>query len=81
MPMHLECIKGLDLKMIFDCRFLELESSGQKSEVRLHFLAKGRQMHTEIFPYLLADNQWHKVSVAISASHVTLFVDCNRYVL
>ncbi|XP_017340122.1 protein kinase C-binding protein NELL2 [Ictalurus punctatus] len=59
-------------------RFLELESSGQKSEVRLHFLAKGRQIHTEIFPYLLADNQWHKVSVAISASHVTLYVDCNR---
>ncbi|KAG7324097.1 hypothetical protein KOW79_012113 [Hemibagrus wyckioides] len=59
-------------------RFLELESSGQKSEVRLHFLAKGRQMHTEIFPYLLADNQWHKVSVAISASHITLYVDCNR---
>ncbi|XP_062857994.1 protein kinase C-binding protein NELL2a [Trichomycterus rosablanca] len=59
-------------------RFLELESSGQKSEVRLHFLAKGRQTHTEVFPYMLADNQWHKVSVAISASHVTLYVDCNR---
>ncbi|XP_066524006.1 protein kinase C-binding protein NELL2a [Hoplias malabaricus] len=59
-------------------RFLELESSGQKNEVRLHFQAKGQQTHTEIFPYTLADNQWHKVSVAISASHVTLYVDCNR---
>uniref|UniRef100_A0AAR2K3T8 Neural EGFL like 2 n=1 Tax=Pygocentrus nattereri TaxID=42514 RepID=A0AAR2K3T8_PYGNA len=59
-------------------RFLELESSGQKSEVRLHFQAKGQQTHTEIFPYTLADNQWHKLSVAISASHVTLYVDCNR---
>uniref|UniRef100_A0A8B9K1U8 Neural EGFL like 2 n=1 Tax=Astyanax mexicanus TaxID=7994 RepID=A0A8B9K1U8_ASTMX len=60
------------------CRYLELESSGQKSEVRLHFQTKGQQTHTEIFPYTLADNQWHKVSVAISASHVTLYVDCNR---
>uniref|UniRef100_A0A8B9RAC7 Neural EGFL like 2 n=1 Tax=Astyanax mexicanus TaxID=7994 RepID=A0A8B9RAC7_ASTMX len=59
-------------------RYLELESSGQKSEVRLHFQTKGQQTHTEIFPYTLADNQWHKVSVAISASHVTLYVDCNR---
>lgn len=59
-------------------RYLELESSGQKSEVRLHFQAKGQQTHTEILPYTLADNQWHKVSVAISASHVTLYVDCNR---
>lgn len=61
------------------CRLLELESSGQKSEVRLHFQTKGQQTYTEIFPYTLADNQWHKVSVAISASHVALYVDCNRY--
>uniref|UniRef100_A0A8C1J7X9 Neural EGFL like 2 n=1 Tax=Cyprinus carpio TaxID=7962 RepID=A0A8C1J7X9_CYPCA len=57
---------------------LELESSGQKSEVRLHFQTKGQQTYTEIFPYLLADNQWHKVSVSISASHVALYVDCNK---
>ncbi|ROI37162.1 Protein kinase C-binding protein NELL2 [Anabarilius grahami] len=59
-------------------RLLELESSGQKSEVRLHFQTKGQQTYTEIFPYMLADDQWHKVSVAISASHVALYVDCNR---
>ncbi|XP_026856844.2 protein kinase C-binding protein NELL2 isoform X1 [Electrophorus electricus] len=59
-------------------RFLELESSGQKNEVRLHFQVKGQQTHTEVFPYTLADNQWHKVAVAISASHATLYVDCNR---
>uniref|UniRef100_A0AAQ6AQA8 Neural EGFL like 2 n=1 Tax=Amphiprion ocellaris TaxID=80972 RepID=A0AAQ6AQA8_AMPOC len=59
-------------------RFLELESSGQRSEVRLHYRTKGQQDHTEVFPYSLADDQWHKVSVAISASHVILHVDCNR---
>ncbi|KAM3870175.1 protein kinase C-binding protein NELL2a [Diretmus argenteus] len=59
-------------------RFLELESSGQRSEVRLHYHTKGQQAHTEVFPYSLADDQWHKVSVAVSASHVILHVDCNR---
>uniref|UniRef100_A0A6Q2YTR0 NEL-like protein 2 n=1 Tax=Esox lucius TaxID=8010 RepID=A0A6Q2YTR0_ESOLU len=59
-------------------RFLELESSGQRSEVRLHYRTVGQQAHTEVFPYSLADGQWHKVSVAISASHIVLHVDCNR---
>uniref|UniRef100_A0AAY4EA35 Neural EGFL like 2 n=1 Tax=Denticeps clupeoides TaxID=299321 RepID=A0AAY4EA35_9TELE len=61
-----------------DQRFLELESSGQRNEVRLHFRTQANQAHTEIFPYTLADDQWHKVSLAISASHVILHVDCNR---
>ncbi|XP_013876273.1 protein kinase C-binding protein NELL2a isoform X1 [Austrofundulus limnaeus] len=59
-------------------RFLELESSGQRSEVRLHYRTRSHQDHTEVFPYSLADDQWHKVSVAVSASHVILHVDCNR---
>ncbi|KAM7396995.1 hypothetical protein PAMP_019994 [Pampus punctatissimus] len=59
-------------------RLLELESSGQRSEVRLHYRTKGQQAHTEVFPYSLADDQWHKVSVAVSASHVILHIDCNR---
>uniref|UniRef100_A0A673Y3Q1 Neural EGFL like 2 n=1 Tax=Salmo trutta TaxID=8032 RepID=A0A673Y3Q1_SALTR len=59
-------------------RFLELESSGQRNEVRLHYRTKGQKAHTEVFPYSLADGQWHKVSVAVSASHIILHVDCNR---
>ncbi|XP_023666191.1 protein kinase C-binding protein NELL2a-like [Paramormyrops kingsleyae] len=59
-------------------RFLELESSGQRSEVRLHYRSQGHQPRTEIFPYALADGQWHKLSVALSASHLQLHVDCNR---
>ncbi|MGH0176834.1 UNVERIFIED_CONTAM: hypothetical protein FKN15_073777 [Acipenser sinensis] len=59
-------------------RFLELESSGHRNEIRLHYRTKSQQAHTEVFPYILADNQWHKVSIAVSASHVILHVDCNR---
>ncbi|XP_061085891.1 protein kinase C-binding protein NELL2 [Conger conger] len=61
-----------------DQRFLELESSGQREEIRLHYRSRGQQPHTEVFPYALADGRWHKLSVAVSASHVLLHVDCNR---
>ncbi|MBN3317000.1 NELL2 protein, partial [Atractosteus spatula] len=61
-----------------DQRYLELESSGHRNEIRLHYRTKSQQAHTEIFPYTLADNQWHKVSIAVSASHVILHIDCNR---
>lgn len=63
---------------VMPLRFLELESSGQRSEVRLHYRSQGHQPRTEIFPYALADGQWHKLSVALSASHLQLHVDCNR---
>ncbi|MGH0137314.1 UNVERIFIED_CONTAM: hypothetical protein FKN15_069950, partial [Acipenser sinensis] len=62
-----------------DQRFLELESSGHRNEIRLHYRTKSQQAHTEVFPYILADNQWHKVSIAVSASHVILHVDCSRF--
>uniref|UniRef100_A0A8C1QBR7 Neural EGFL like 2 n=1 Tax=Cyprinus carpio TaxID=7962 RepID=A0A8C1QBR7_CYPCA len=75
---HLRNANSLSLSLSLSLTLLELESSGQKSEVRLHFQTKGQQTYTEIFPYLLADNQWHKVSVSISASHVALYVDCNK---
>ncbi|KAG9346922.1 hypothetical protein JZ751_005849, partial [Albula glossodonta] len=58
--------------------FLELESSGQQNEIRLHYRTRNQQQHSEVFPYTLADDQWHKVSIALSASHVLLHVDCNR---
>ncbi|MBN3274579.1 NEL protein, partial [Polyodon spathula] len=61
-----------------DQRFLELESSGHRNEIRLHYRTKSQQAHTEVFPYILADNQWHKVSIAVSASHVVLHVDCSK---
>lgn len=72
------CLKKAGGLPLLFFRFLELESSGQRSEVRLHYRTKGQTAHTEVFPYSLADDQWHKVSVAVSASHVILHVDCNR---
>ncbi|XP_064877438.1 LOW QUALITY PROTEIN: protein kinase C-binding protein NELL2 [Oncorhynchus nerka] len=59
-------------------RYLELESSGQRNEIRLHYRTRDQRQHTEGFPYSLADDRWHKLSVAVSVSHVVLHVDCNR---
>ncbi|XP_063253625.1 protein kinase C-binding protein NELL1 [Prinia subflava] len=55
----------------------ELESSGLRDEVRLHYRSGGRS-RTEVFPFRLADGQWHRVAVSLSASHLLLHVDCNR---
>ncbi|KAL2102354.1 hypothetical protein ACEWY4_001522 [Coilia grayii] len=59
-------------------RFLELESSGPRSELRLHYSTRDQRAHTEVFPYSLADDRWHKVSLGISASHLVLHVDCSK---
>ncbi|XP_036865489.2 protein kinase C-binding protein NELL2 isoform X1 [Manis javanica] len=61
-----------------DHRYLELESSGHRNEVRLHYRSGRRHPHTEVFPYILADGRWHKLSLAVSASHLILHVDCNK---
>ncbi|XP_065413691.1 protein kinase C-binding protein NELL2 isoform X9 [Chrysemys picta bellii] len=61
-----------------DHRYLELESSGHRNEIRLHYRSGGHHSHTEVFPYILADDKWHRLSLAISASHLILHVDCNR---
>uniref|UniRef100_A0A452GL04 Protein kinase C-binding protein NELL2 n=1 Tax=Gopherus agassizii TaxID=38772 RepID=A0A452GL04_9SAUR len=61
-----------------DHRYLELESSGHRNEIRFHYRSGGHRSHTEVFPYILADDKWHRLSLAISASHLILHVDCNR---
>ncbi|XP_074840172.1 protein kinase C-binding protein NELL2 isoform X1 [Carettochelys insculpta] len=61
-----------------DHRYLELESSGHRNEIRFHYRSGSHRSHTEVFPYILADDKWHKLSLAISASHLILHVDCNR---
>ncbi|XP_068116533.1 protein kinase C-binding protein NELL1 isoform X1 [Hyperolius riggenbachi] len=57
--------------------FFELESSGLRDEIRYHYRFNGKS-RTEAFPYRLADGQWHKVALTVSASHVLLHVDCNK---
>lgn len=57
--------------------YFELESSGQRDEIRYHYRFNGKS-RTETFPYRLADGQWHKIALSVSASHLLLHVDCNR---
>uniref|UniRef100_A0AAX7V2K1 Neural EGFL like 1 n=1 Tax=Astatotilapia calliptera TaxID=8154 RepID=A0AAX7V2K1_ASTCA len=57
--------------------YFELESSGVREEIRYHYRFKGKP-RSESFPYRLADGQWHKIALTISASHLLLHVDCNR---
>ncbi|GFY64561.1 protein kinase C-binding protein NELL1 [Trichonephila inaurata madagascariensis] len=58
-------------------RFLELQSSGRKDEVRLHYTHKN-STYVETFPYHLSDKNWHQVAISVSGNTVNLYVDCNR---
>lgn len=61
----------------FGYRFLELQSSARKDEIRLHYTHKDI-VYVEIFPYQLADGRWHRLAVTVSGNHVVILVDCNR---
>ncbi|XP_070182140.1 protein kinase C-binding protein NELL1-like isoform X2 [Littorina saxatilis] len=58
-------------------RYLELESSGRRDEVRFHY-TYDQQARVETFPYRLADGRWHKVALTLSGSKVTLSVNCSQ---
>ncbi|XP_034938138.1 protein kinase C-binding protein NELL1-like isoform X2 [Chelonus insularis] len=59
-------------------RYLELQSSGRKDELRLHYVSRrDGAVHVEAFPFRLADGVWHKVALSISGSQVELLVDCH----
>ncbi|CAH1159443.1 unnamed protein product [Phaedon cochleariae] len=58
-------------------RYLELQSSGRKNEIRLHYTVKAdAKVHVETFKHCLADDRWHDVAVSVSGPQVELFVDC-----
>ncbi|CAL8404829.1 unnamed protein product [Boreogadus saida] len=57
--------------------YFELESSGVREEIRYHYRFNGKP-RSESFPYRLADGQWHKIALTVSATHLLLHVDCNR---
>ncbi|XP_071453142.1 protein kinase C-binding protein NELL1-like isoform X3 [Hetaerina americana] len=59
-------------------RYLELQSSGRKDEIRLHYTTHDRLVRVESFPFRLADNAWHKVAISVSGPQVDLLVDCHR---
>lgn len=66
---------AFNLSLFFFSRFLEIESSGRKDEIRLHY-THDQQIRVETFPYRLADNQWHKLALSLSGTHLTLLIDC-----
>ncbi|XP_061101166.1 protein kinase C-binding protein NELL1-like isoform X2 [Conger conger] len=57
--------------------FFEMESSGLREEIRYRYRFRGKP-RSESFPYRLADGQWHKIALSISATHLLLHIDCNR---
>ncbi|XP_076324336.1 protein kinase C-binding protein NELL2-like isoform X1 [Tachypleus tridentatus] len=60
-----------------NARFLEIQSSGRKNEIRLHY-THGSMVYVETFPYRIADDNWHQVALSVSGNVVDLFVDCNH---
>ncbi|XP_029650275.1 protein kinase C-binding protein NELL1 isoform X1 [Octopus sinensis] len=58
-------------------RILEIESSGRRNEVRFYY-THDQKIQIETFPYKLADNHWHKLALSLSATDLTLFVDCEQ---
>ncbi|KOC65305.1 Protein kinase C-binding protein NELL1, partial [Habropoda laboriosa] len=58
--------------------YLELQSSGRKDELRLHYVSRrDGSVHVEAFPFRLADGAWHRVALSVSGSQVELLVDCH----
>lgn len=66
-------------KFLFNVfRYLELQSSGRKDELRLHYVSRrDGSVHVEAFPFRLADGAWHRVALSVSGSQVELLVDCH----
>ncbi|XP_053599713.1 protein kinase C-binding protein NELL1-like isoform X2 [Plodia interpunctella] len=59
-------------------RYLEVQSSGRRDEVRLHYVAAGAAAaRVETFPFRLADGAWHRLALAVSGGQASLLVDCH----
>ncbi|KOB72761.1 Protein kinase C-binding protein NELL1 [Operophtera brumata] len=59
-------------------RYLEVQSSGRRDEVRLHYVAAGGSAaRVETFSFRLADGAWHRLALAVSGAQATLLVDCH----
>lgn len=62
-------------------RYLELQSSGRRNEIRFHFAYvtsdNELMVHTESFSFHLADNNWHKIALVVSGTQLQLIIDCN----
>lgn len=69
------------LFIFVDFRYLEIQSSGRRNEIRFYYSNIGPDgelmVHVESFPYRLADNKWHKIALSISGTEIQLIVDCH----
>ena len=68
-------------------RLLELQSSGRKNELRLHYRKSSQTgssstssshntMAVESIPLVLADESWHRLAVTVSGNQLKIFLDC-----
>ena len=62
---------------LINYRFLELQSSGRKDEIRLHYTHLGLPK-VEVFNYRLADGAWHRIALTVSGGVADLYIDCRR---
>jgi len=61
-------------------RYLELQSSGRRDELRLHYSplhsTNPQQVIVETFPLRLADDSWHRLAVVVSGDQIEVLLDC-----
>ena len=77
--------------LYFSFSILELQSSGRRDELRLHYRHRAHRPFTdaleddpssdyftavENIPVSLADGAWHRVAVTVSGSQIQVFLDC-----
>lgn len=65
----------------FLVRYLELQSSALRSEIRFSYTPVDAKhitdVKTEIFSYNLSDEKWHNLSLIVSGREIQLLVDCH----
>uniref|UniRef100_UPI00358EF467 protein kinase C-binding protein NELL1 n=1 Tax=Myxine glutinosa TaxID=7769 RepID=UPI00358EF467 len=58
-------------------RYLEVESSGTKAEVRVQFQSANRSL-SQTFSYQMADGTAHRLALTLGPRQIVMHVDCNR---
>ncbi|XP_033101723.1 protein kinase C-binding protein NELL2-like isoform X2 [Anneissia japonica] len=58
-------------------KFMELLISSKRNEVRF-FYTHQNKIYSEEFEQEFPINEWHKVALSVSGSHITLYVDCEK---
>jgi len=63
-------------------RYLEIQSSGRRDELRIHYRPKHAASHADVqvesFPVRIADDSWHRLAVVLSGDQIDILLDCNK---